>query len=151
MVRAYKCSFKAVAKRFLKRDSVSDLEDYSQICWLAVFKIRNKGFEGDSLRRISSHEAIAEWIRVYGRRSKWVGRLTVENLDEMPAKRPVAVSESQLDDRWLAMLTPTMRNVVQAVIVDGMSHKGAAEKLGLTELTVRTVVCRAKQRIRATI
>ena len=147
MASAFRYGFRAIVRRFMVDSCRSDIEDFAQIAWLAVLNVARKGFVGDSLRRIAANEAIAEWVRVYGNRSKWIGTTTGFDLNAIPEKR-IVTEDKPIDEKWLAMLTPTMRELVHAVIVDGMSHKAAAEKLGLTELTVRTTICRAKQRIR---
>jgi DNA-directed RNA polymerase specialized sigma24 family protein len=147
--RSVICSLKVLQRRFLHDDMRNDMEDLRQIACLATLKVQRKGYDGDSLRRISANEAIAEWSRTYGNRSKWVGQTSDSDFDSVPVFTDAIVDPPPVDERLWKHLTPTMRAILEAVVIDGMSHAAAAEKLGLTVLTVRTTICRAKQRIRA--
>jgi RNA polymerase sigma factor (sigma-70 family) len=152
-VNAWKWSLGALRRRFLKASNQADMEDFSQMAWVAVLKVRKRGFSGESLRRIAARQAVAEWIFTYGKRSKWVGGTVGYDLDQL-ADRPGQV-RGVIDDKWWQDLTSagkdltsTMRAVLEAVIVDEVSQAEVADRLGLKESTVRTLVCRAKQRIR---
>lgn len=152
MFDAWKRVQSVVIRKFMRDENRSDAEDYWQISWVAVLKIWRKGYRGDSLRRIATNQAIGEWTNTYGNRSKWIGQTTADDLGTIAFVREPDEREenpaADLDQRFWRHLSPTQRAVLETVVIDGMDHAGAAEKLGLTPLTVRTVVCRAKQRLR---
>ena len=51
----------------------------------------------------------------------------------------------------LAALSPQMRAVVRAVVLDGLTTKEAARLLGMPESSVKTRLSRAKIRLRAAL
>lgn len=150
IVRAWRCAHTVLMRRFAHDDMRSNLDDFAQMAWVAALKPYKRGYRGEPLIRIAANQAIGEWSNTYGRRSKWVGAANGADMDAIPIVPafgdidPPPVNESL----WRG-LTPTMRAILEAVVIDGMDHAGAAEKLGLTVSTVKTTICRARQRIRA--
>jgi RNA polymerase sigma-70 factor (ECF subfamily) len=114
-------------------------------------------------RRPTSHRgtgAVAAWIWGIG-----IRRL----IDQLRKQRPVALSEFKeavtvsAEDEVLAgiehgglestlnTLSPELRAVVQATILDGLTSREAARLLGIPTGTVKTRLQRAKRQLRQTI
>ena len=53
--------------------------------------------------------------------------------------------------RALAALSPEMRAVIQATVLDGLTTREAARLLGIPQNTVKTRVHRAKAHLRASL
>lgn len=53
--------------------------------------------------------------------------------------------------RAIAQLSPEMRSVLQATVLDGLTVREAARLLGIPQNTVRTRLQRAKARLRANL
>lgn len=150
MARAWKIAQTVIVRKFLRDSNRSDVEDFGQLAWVAVLKVWRRGYRADSLRRIATNQAVEEWVHTYGRRSKWLGTTTADDM-RATVLAPVPAEPAEPADlygQFWRHLSPAQQAVLEAVVIDGMDHAGAAAKLGLTPSTVRTVVCRAKQRLR---
>jgi len=150
MIRAWRNAHTILIRKFWRDDMRSNGDDFAQMAWVAALKPYRRGYRGEPLVRIAANQAIGEWSNTYGQRSKWVGISTGHDLDQVSIVPAEQRTQSQpVDERIWETVTPTMRAILEAVAIDGMSHAGAAEKLGLTVSTVRTTICRARQRLRA--
>lgn len=92
--------------------------------------------------------------------SRLRARRDVLVLRELPESREVLMSvEDELLrhveygdlGRAIAQLSPEMRSVLQATVLDGLTVREAARLLGIPQNTVRTRLQRAKARLRANL
>jgi RNA polymerase sigma-70 factor (ECF subfamily) len=77
---------------------------------------------------------------------------------ETPGAASLAVEDELLQGveygdlgRALAALSPEMRAVIQATVLDGLTTREAARLLGIPQNTVKTRVHRAKAHLRASL
>jgi RNA polymerase sigma-70 factor (ECF subfamily) len=118
-----------LGRRCADRDVVADaLQD----TFVAVWQ-RPKGFRGDG--------DVAAWLWGMAR----------------PSPAPAAEEQVLLSVEYgdagqaLAQLSPEMRVVIQAVVLDGLTTREAARLLRVPESTVKTRLSRAKVRLRAAL
>jgi RNA polymerase sigma-70 factor (ECF subfamily) len=76
-----------------------------------------------------------------------------ENTEAVPAAEDQVLLSVEYGDigQALARLSPEMRAVIQAVVLDGLSAKEAAQLLHVPVSTVKTRLHRAKGRLRAVL
>ena len=105
--------------------------------------------------------------RATGEVPAWIWGIGIRRLISRLRKRPVAILRSQADDTMvsaedevliavehgdlgaaLARLSPELRSVVQATVLDGLSTKEAATLLGIPQGTVKTRAARARRELR---
>jgi RNA polymerase sigma factor (sigma-70 family) len=139
-----------LGRRCADRDVVADaLQD----TFVAVWQ-RPKGFRGDG--------DVAAWLWGIAIRrlvSRLRSRRDVTVTLDMARPRPVPAAEEQVllsveygdAGQALARLSPEMRVVIQAVVLDGLTTREAARLLGVPESTVKTRLSRAKVRLRAAL
>jgi RNA polymerase sigma factor (sigma-70 family) len=139
-----------LGRRCADRDIVADaLQD----TFVAVWQ-RPKGFRGDG--------DVAAWLwgiairRLVSRfRSRRDVTVTLDMADPSPAlaaEEQVLLSVEYGDaGQALAQLSPEMRAVIQAVVLDGLTTREAARLLGVPESTVKTRLSRAKVRLRTAL
>ncbi len=137
-----------LARRCNDRDLVADAV---QDTFVAVWQ-KPRGFRGDG--------DIAAWLwgiairRLVSRLRK---RTDVAAVVESTATTPAAEDQVLLSVEYgdigeaLARLSPEMRAVIQAVVLDGLSAKEAAQLLHLPVSSLKTRLYRAKAQLRATL
>jgi RNA polymerase sigma-70 factor, ECF subfamily len=139
-----------LTRRCNSPDTVADvLQDTFLALWKGAERWRGDGEVGAWLWGISVRRLVS---RLRGRRDA-----LVLPLEEVAAARPPesSVEESVLlgveyGDLGgaLARLSPEMRAVVQATVLDGLTTREAARLLGIPENTVQTRLHRAKAHLR---
>jgi len=137
-----------LARRCNDRDLVADA---IQDTFVAVWQ-KPRGFRGDG--------DIAAWLWGIAIR-RLVSRLrnssSVAAVFEKAGTAPAAEEQVLLSVEYgdigqaLARLSPEMRAVIQAVVLDGLSAKEAAQMLHVPVSTVKTRLHRAKGRMRAVL
>jgi RNA polymerase sigma factor (sigma-70 family) len=137
-----------LARRCNDRDLVADAV---QDTFVAVWQ-RPQGFRGDG--------DVAAWLwgiairrlvsRMRARRSV---AAVLGNAGTAPAAEDQVLLSVEYGDigQALARLSPEMRAVIQAVVLDGLSAREAAQLLHVPVSTVKTRLYRAKGRLRAVL
>jgi RNA polymerase sigma factor (sigma-70 family) len=137
-----------LARRCNDRDPVADA---IQDTFVAVWQ-KPQGFRGDG--------DIGAWLWGIAIRrlvSRLRARSRVAAVFENPGAAPAAEDQVLLSVEYgdigqaLARLSPEMRAVIQAVVLDGLSAKEAAQLLDVPVSTVKTRLHRAKGRLRAVL
>src|SRR5262249_17900673 len=137
-----------LARRCNDRDLVADA---IQDTFVAVWQ-KPRGFRGDG--------DIGAWLggiavpRLVGRlRDRRQVAPVFENTEAAPAAEDQVLLSVEYGDigQALARLSPEMRAVIQAVVLDGLSAKEAAQLLDVPVSTVKTRLHRAKGRLRAVL
>jgi RNA polymerase sigma factor (sigma-70 family) len=137
-----------LARRCNDRDLVADA---IQDTFVAVWQ-RPRGFRGDG--------DIAAWLwgiairRLVSRlRTRSSVAAVFEKAEAAPAAEDQVLLSVEYGDigQALARLSPEMRAVIQAVVLDGLSAKEAAQLLHVPVSTVKTRLYRAKARLRAVL
>jgi RNA polymerase sigma-70 factor (ECF subfamily) len=140
-----------LARRCNDRDLVDDaLQDTFMAAWKGAARWRADGHPEAWLWGIAIRRLISR-MRARGHRPL---QLTEEDLTAAMGSAPsveeqvlVAVEFGDLAGA-LSRLSPEMRAVVQARLLDGLSTKEAARLLGLAENTVKSRLSRATERLR---
>ena len=137
-----------LARRCNDRDLVADA---IQDTFVAVWQ-KPQGFRGDG--------DIGAWLwgiairRLVSRlRTRSSVAAVFENTEAAPAAEDQVLLSVEYGDigQALARLSPEMRAVIQAVVLDGLSAKEAAQLLHVPVSTVKTRLHRAKGRLRAVL
>ena len=137
-----------LARRCNDRDLVADAV---QDTFVAVWQ-KPRGFRGDG--------DIAAWLWGIAIRrlvSRLRQRTDVAAVFESTGTTPAAEDQVLLSVEYgdigeaLARLSPEMRAVIQAVVLDGLSAKEAAQLLHVPVSSVKTRLYRAKAHLRATL
>jgi RNA polymerase sigma factor (sigma-70 family) len=137
-----------LARRCNDRDVVADAV---QDTFVAVWQ-KPRGFRGEG--------DIAAWLWGIAIRrlvSRLRGRTDVAAVFESTGTVPAAEDQVLLSveygdvGRALARLSPEMRAVIQAVVLDGLSAKEASQLLHVPVSSVKTRLYRAKAQLRATL
>jgi RNA polymerase sigma-70 factor (ECF subfamily) len=137
-----------LARRCNDRDLVADAV---QDTFVAVWQ-KPRGFRGDG--------DIAAWLWGIAIRrlvSRLRQRTDVAAVFESTGTTPAAEDQVLLSVEYgdlgaaLARLSPEMRAVIQAVVLDGLSAKEAAQLLHVPVSSVKTRLYRAKAQLRATL
>jgi RNA polymerase sigma factor (sigma-70 family) len=137
-----------LARRCNDRDLVADAV---QDAFVAVWQ-KPRGFRGDG--------DIAAWLWGIAIRrlvSRLRQRTDVLAAFEMTGTTPAAEDQVLLSVEYgdigaaLARLSPEMRAVIQAVVLDGLSAKETAQLLHVPVSSVKTRLYRAKAQLRATL
>lgn len=137
-----------LARRCNDRDLVADAV---QDTFVAVWR-KPRGFRGDG--------DIAAWLwgiairRLVSRlRQRTDIKVVFESTGTTPAAEDQVLLSVEYGDAGAALvrLSPEMRAVIQAVVLDGLSAKEAAQLLHLPVSTVKTRLYRAKAQLRATL
>jgi len=137
-----------LARRCNDRDLVADA---IQDTFVAVWQ-KPQGFRGDG--------DIGAWLwgiairRLVSRlRTRSRVAAVFENTEAAPAAEDQVLLSVEYGDigQALARLSPEMRAVIQAVVLDGLSAKEAAQLLDVPVSTVKTRLHRAKGRLRAVL
>jgi RNA polymerase sigma-70 factor (ECF subfamily) len=137
-----------LARRCNDRDLVADAV---QDTFVAVWQ-KPRGFRGEG--------DIAAWlwgIAIRRLLSRLRQRTDVAAVFENPGTTPAAEDQVLLSVEYgdigeaLARLSPEMRAVIQAVVLDGLSAKEAAQLLHVPVSSVKTRLYRAKAQLRATL
>jgi RNA polymerase sigma-70 factor (ECF subfamily) len=142
-----------LARRCNDRDLVADA---IQDTFVAVWQ-KPRGFRGDgdiaawlwgiAIRRLVSR------LRTRGSVAAAVFGNAVEHADVAPAAEDQVLLSVEYGDigQALARLSPEMRAVIQAVVLDGLSAKEAAHLLHVPVSSVKTRLYRAKAHLRAAL
>ena len=137
-----------LARRCNDRDLVADA---IQDTFVAVWQ-KPRGFRGDG--------DIAAWLwgiairRLVSRlRQRTDVAAVFESTGTMPAAEDQVLLSVEYGDigQALARLSPEMRAVIQAVVLDGLSAREAAQLLHVPVSSVKTRLYRAKAHLRATL
>src|ERR1041384_5736224 len=137
-----------LARRCNDRDLVADA---IQDTFVAVWQ-KPQGFRGDG--------DIAAWLwgiairRLVSRlRTRGGVAAVFEKAETAPAAEDQVLLSVEYGDigQALARLSPEMRAVIQAVVLDGLTAKEAARLLDMPVSTVKTRLHRAKGRLRAVL
>jgi RNA polymerase sigma factor (sigma-70 family) len=137
-----------LARRCNDRDLVADAV---QDTFLAVWQ-KPRGFRGDG--------DIAAWLWGIAIRrlvSRLRQRIDVAAVFESTGTAPAAEDQVLLSVEYgdigaaLARLSPEMRAVIQAVVLDGLTAREAAQLLHVPVSSVKTRLYRAKAQLRATL
>jgi RNA polymerase sigma factor (sigma-70 family) len=141
-----------LAIRLARRCNDHDLvADAVQDTFVAVWQ-KPKGFRGDG--------DIAAWLwgiairRLVSRlRTRRSVASVFENAEPAPAAEDQVLLSVEYGDigQALARLSPEMRAVIQAVVLDGLSAKEAAHLLHVPVSSVKTRLYRAKAHLRAVL
>jgi RNA polymerase sigma factor (sigma-70 family) len=141
-----------LALRLVRRCNDPDLvADAVQDTFVAVWQ-KPRGFRGDG--------DIAAWLWGIAIRrlvSRLRQRTDVAVVWESSATTPAAEDQVLLSVEYgdigaaMAGLSPEMRAVIQAVVLDGLSAKEAAQLLHVPVSSVKTRLYRAKAQLRATL
>jgi RNA polymerase sigma factor (sigma-70 family) len=148
----YECHAGWLALRLARRCNDRDLvADAVQDTFVAVWQ-KPRGFRGDG--------DIAAWLWGIAIRrlvSRLRQRTDVLAAFEMTGTTPAAEDQVLLSVEYgdigaaLARLSPEMRAVIQAVVLDGLSAKETAQLLHVPVSSVKTRLYRAKAQLRATL
>lgn len=134
------------------------VDDALQETFLAVWRSAGR-FTGDNPAGWLWTIAIRRLISALrGRGSRWIGG-DVAGGEPMPASMPAPASASAEDvvllgvehgdlGAALTRLSPELRAVIEATVLDGLTTKEAARLLGIPEGTVKTRAMRARARLR---
>jgi RNA polymerase sigma factor (sigma-70 family) len=137
-----------LARRCNERDLVADAV---QDTFVAVWE-KPRGFRGEG--------DIAAWLWGIAIRrlvSRLRHRTDIVAVFENPGTTPAAEDQVLLSVEYgnvgeaLARLSPEMRAVIQAVVLDGLSAKETAQLLHVPVSSVKTRLYRAKAQLRATL
>jgi RNA polymerase sigma factor (sigma-70 family) len=142
-----------LARRCNDRDLVADA---IQDTFVAVWQ-KPRGFRGDgdiaawlwgiAIRRLVSR------LRTRGSVTAALFGNAVEHAEVAPAAEDLVLLSVEYGDigQALARLSPEMRAVIQAVVLDGLSAKEAAHLLHVPVSSVKTRLYRAKAHLRAAL
>jgi RNA polymerase sigma-70 factor (ECF subfamily) len=138
-----------LSKRCGDRDVVADaLQDTFLAVWQKPSGYRGRGDVAAWLWGIAIRRLIS---RLRGRHDT-VLEADAAHTFAPSAEEQVLVSVEYGDlGQALAALSPQMRAVVRAVVLDGLTTKEAARLLGMPESSVKTRLARAKIRLRAAL
>ncbi|MEO3863643.1 RNA polymerase sigma factor [Acrocarpospora sp. B8E8] len=137
-----------LARRCADPDAV---DDALQETFMAVWRSAG-GFKGDNLAGWLWTIAIRRLISALrGRGSRWIG-IGIEPGDISPVESAedvvlLGVEHGDLGSA-LTKLSPELRAVIEATVLDGLTTKEAATLLGIPEGTVKTRAMRARARLR---
>lgn len=117
--------------------------------WHGTARYREHGDVAGWLWRIGSRRLI-DALRGHGARQRLLGLLARRrSVDEPSAEEQVLVGVEHGDLAGaLARLSPELRAVVQATVLDGLSTAEAAVLLGIPTGTVKTRAMRARRQLR---
>jgi RNA polymerase sigma-70 factor (ECF subfamily) len=140
-----------LSRRCSDPDVVADaLQDCFQVAWTQARRWRGDGEVAAWLWGIAVRRLVS---RLRGRREVLMVPLDTEALHRPPsdvsAEEKVLLGVEYGDlGAALGRLSPEMRAVVQATVLDGLTSREAAQLLGIPENTVKTRLHRAKARLR---
>ena len=140
-----------LSRRCSDPDVVADaLQDCFQVAWTQARKWRGDGEVAAWLWGIAVRRLVS---RLRGRREVLMVPLDADQLHREPvdvsAEEKVLLGVEYGDlGAALGRLSPEMRAVVQATVLDGLTSREAARLLGIPENTVKTRLHRAKARLR---
>lgn len=136
-----------LTRRCADRDVVADvLQDTFVAAWRGARRFRGDGevpawLWGIAVRRLVSRRRRHAWA---------VGPALLErDLVDVAAEERVLLAVEYADlGGALAKVSPELRTVLQATVLDGLSTREAARLLGIPEGTVKTRLRRARARLR---
>ena len=140
--------------RLLRRCSDADVvADAVQDTMLAVWQ-KPGSFRGDG--------EVAAWLwgiavrrlvsKLRGRRDVLLGGFFDGGAQDVAAEEQVLLSVEYGDiGQALARLSPQLRSVVQAVVLDGLTTREAAHLFGMPQASVKSRLARAKVQMRAAL
>lgn len=140
-----------LARRCADPDAVDDaLQDTFMAVWRSAARFSPTGGDAAGWLWTIAMRRLVSVLR--GRGARWIGqghdldeaRSTVESAEDLVLVR---VEHGDLDAAMRG-LTPELRAVIQATVLDGLTVREAAHLLGIPEGTVKTRAMRAKARLR---
>jgi RNA polymerase sigma factor (sigma-70 family) len=138
-----------LSKRCGDPDMVADaLQDTFLAVWQKPSGYRGQGDVGAWLWGIAIRRLIS---RLRGRRTITLDAAATETVSPSAEEQVLVAVEYGDIGQALADLSPEMRAVVRAVVLDGLTTKEAARLLGMPESSVKTRLARAKVRLRTTL
>jgi RNA polymerase sigma factor (sigma-70 family) len=139
-----------LGSRCNRSEVVADvLQDTFLALWKGAARYRGDGEVAAWLWGIAAHRLVS---RLRGHREALV--LPLEQLADSRARSPSAEDTVLIGVEYgdlgsaLVRLSPEMRAVVQATVLDGLSTREAAQLLGIPRNTVKTRLHRAKAHLR---
>ncbi|GAA3413833.1 RNA polymerase sigma factor [Streptosporangium vulgare] len=140
-----------LARRCADLDAVDDaLQDTFMAVWRSAARFSPTGGDAAGWLWTIAMRRLVSVLR--GRGARWIGqghdldeaRSTVESAEDLVLVR---VEHGDLDAA-IRRLTPELRAVIQATVLDGLTVREAAHLLGVPEGTVKTRAMRARARLR---
>ena len=139
-----------LSRRCADADVVADaVQDTMLAVWRKPAEFRGQGevpawLWGIAIRRLVS--------RLRGRRDVLLAGLFDSGAREVAAEEQVLLSVEYGDaGQALARLSPQLRAVVEAVLLDGLTTKEAARMFGMPQASVKSRLARAKVQLRAAL
>ncbi|AXG82736.1 RNA polymerase sigma factor [Streptomyces paludis] len=131
------------------------LDDIVQESFLAVWRRCAEGQQpeiqdfGGWLWRIASRRLV-DAARTHGAQSRLQRALSALRGGTAPSAEQLAMESGRFGalDTALGRLTPELRDVVQATVLDGLTTRQTAQRLRLPTGTVKTRAMRARKRLR---
>ena len=140
-----------LTRRCNDREVVADvLQDTFVAVWQGAGRYQGRGEVGAWLWGIAIRRLVS---RLRRRRDVVLVRDAGASADLSPALEDELLSGVEYGDlgRALAGLSPELRAVIQATVLDGLTTKEAGQLLGIPQNTVKTRVHRAKASLRASL
>ena len=138
-------------RRCNDREVVSDvLQDTFVAVWQSAERYRGSGEVGAWMWGIAIRRLVS---RLRSRRDVVLLRDPATSLGASAAFEDELLAEVEYGDlgHALAELSPELRAVIQATVLDGLTTREAGRLLGIPQNTVKTRVHRAKARLRASL
>ena len=131
------------------REVVADVvQDTFVAVWRSADRFRGEGEVAAWVWGIAIRQLVGRLRR--RRPAEPVGELSARSSTTQPSAEEAVLEGIEYGDlgRALAYLSPELRAVLQATVLDGLSAREAGRLLGISEVTVRTRRHRARQRLR---
>jgi RNA polymerase sigma factor (sigma-70 family) len=131
--------------------SVFDSVDFSQSVWASFFAMapQKQNFQAPEdlvrfLEQVARNKVVEQIRRRLGARNHRVQReIPLENEDELKARSPTASQEAIAQERWQQALKKQPRHEeIMNCFRGGLSRKDIADRLGISERTVRRAIRR---------
>lgn len=137
-------------RRCADREMVADvLQDTFVAAWSSAAKFRGEGDVAGWLWGIAVHRLMSR-LRTRGARTSRLGpALLSRDAVDASAEENVLLAVQYSDvGTALARISPELRVVLQATVLDGLSTREAAQLLGIPQGTVKTRLARARASMR---
>lgn len=143
------CRFGCPGAAAIRRSSPTALQDTFVAVWQKPAAFRGQGEVAGWLWGIAIRRLVS---RLRSRRDVIVGFERAEAAPVPAAEEQVLLSVEYGDvGQALAQLSPQLRAVIQAVVLDGLTTREAARLLHMPEGSVKTRLSRAKVQLRAAL
>lgn len=152
LFRRFKGMVMGISLRYCPQKA--EAEDVFQECFIRIFHHLDRVQNPDSLpgwvRTLAVHTAIDHWKK----RSRQLPLESAETLQETNSGN-TGSDFDHLDEEALLSLLHSLpehlRLVFNLFAIEGFNHKEITERLGITELTSRVFLSRARQRLQALV